>query len=486
MQQEAKTTGAVEVQTPPDGTSKPKKVKKANPKKRKKLIIWSAVILVVAGYFGFNMYKTATYIPMVKAGEVTYQSIQSYLSTTAVISSSDSSAYFAPPNSKALAVNFKVGDKVKAGETIATYDLTDLQKQIELAQISYNDAKLAKANAELNLENTKIAYDDVINGEENRSKEIEDLTTEIRQYNNRIKDITNESGVPSVGDGNYSIYSRLQQRLIAAEAERDQLDAQTTKDADITKAKNAQSNATNGITSATNAMSSAAINLASLQKYQKDEGIVADFDGIITEMNLVEGGSAPAGATACVVQTTDNLKATFNIGKYDVGTIKVGQTAKLTLGSLEYDGVITKIGAAAVKVVSSSGTTSSAQVPAEITISDPDTNLVIGLDFDVDIETSSNDHALALPVEAVLSDRDGDFCYRLLESEKAGVFTYEKAYVQTGNSSDAYVEVLGGLNENDRVVLNPPTTIEMMKIVKLEPTAAPVAVSASSSTASAA
>ncbi|WP_312642607.1 efflux RND transporter periplasmic adaptor subunit [Hydrogenoanaerobacterium sp.] len=469
---EQTTSETATVPTAEIETTKPKKQKKPkNKKKKKKVIIWSVVLLLVAGYIGYSIYAVSNYIPSVKAGEVSYQSINSYLSTTATISSSDSKAYFAPPQSKAIDVNFKVGDVVKAGDMIASFDLTDLENQIRLSQISYADAKLSHENA-------KINFDEVNNGEADRQEEIDELTLEIQQYNSRIRKLReNNGGYPTPGEEGYEAYTRYQQKLTQAEIERDALDAQKTSEADLSKAKNA-------LTSAANAMESASINIASLQKYQKDKGIIAEFDGIVTELNLVAGGMATNTTTACVIQTTDNLKADFKIGKYDVGTVKLGQTVTLSLGDLKYEGKVTKIGAAAIKGMNASGNATSAQVPAEITISNPDSNLIIGLDFDAEIETFSNGNALAVPVEAVLTDRNGDFCYKLIASEKSGVYTYEKIYITTGNASDVYIEVLSGINEGDQVVLNPPTTIEMLPVVKVD--APEQAVSATESTASAA
>ncbi|MEG1953922.1 MAG: HlyD family efflux transporter periplasmic adaptor subunit [Hydrogenoanaerobacterium sp.] len=494
--------------------AKLKAEKKKKKKSRKKLIIWSIVILLIVGYIGFAMYQKANFVPIVKADEVSRQNIKSFLNTTTTITSSDSSSYFAPPNSKALKLNFKVGDRVKKGDVIATYDLTDIEKQIALAQISYSDAKLAKdnaiiakdnaeiarANSELGLENTKIAGEDILKSDIDREKEIDNLSRDIQTYNNILRKIEAGGGPPdNVSDGTYQRYVLIESKLTKAIQERDRLQSTVTKESAKTKSKNdianaenslknadnALKNANNAIISASNSMKSASINIASLQKYKDIGGIVADFDGIITEMNLVEGGSCPSSA-ACIIQTTDGLKGKFNIGKYDLGTIKVGQPATLTLGSLSYKGKVSKIGSAAVRTQNSSGKgNSTPQVPAEIFIENPDSRLVIGLDFDVDIETSSKTNVISIPVEAILTDRNGDFCYKLTPTAKKDIFTYEKTYIQTGTASDTFMEVLSGVAEGDKVVLTPPATIEAIPLVKVMPNAPAVNSASASSNASA-
>ena len=478
------------------------KAKKPKPKKKhKKLIIWSIIILIIAGWFGYSTYKKSTFIPTVIAQTASKQDLKSFLSTSTTIFSPDSTAYFAPPNSKAQTVNFKVGDKVKAGDVIATYDLTDLENQIALAQIAYSDAKLAqqnavisKENAELSKENAELSNEDVLKSDEDREKEIDDLTRDIQTYNNILRKIEAGGGPPTeITDATAQRYILVESKLTRAIQERDQLQSTVTKDGTIAQSKNAIAsadntvkNANNAITSAGNAMKSASINIASLQKYVETSGIVAEFDGIITEMNLIEGGTSPA-STACVIQTTEELKGSFNIGKYDLGTVQPGQTAVLTLGDLTYNGVVSKIGSAAIKTPNASGTgTSAAQVPAEISILNADDKLVIGLDFDVDIETASKTGVVALPVEAVLTDREGEFCYKLVPAEKENTYTHEKVYVKTGVASDAFIEILSGIAEGDKVIATPPTTIDMLPLVQVTPEPAAAEASTSETSASAA
>lgn len=484
-EKEAARETAIEIAETARANDRKQALKKARGKKRHiKLIVWGIIVLLVAGYIGFGMYQKATFIPTVQAGEVSTQDITSTLNTTATIMSPDSSSYFAPPNSKALTVNFKLGDKVKAGDIIATYDLTDLQNQISLAQIAYSDAQVAynnavtaKANAELGVENAQAANSDVLKSDEEREKEIDDLTRDIQTYNSILRKIEDKGGPPdNIADTEAQRYMLVQNKLTRAITERDALQSTVTEDSTITQSKNAIANAdnalksaTNSITSANNAMKSASINISSLKKYEETSAIVAETDGIITEMNLVEGGTSPM-TTACTIQTTENLKGTFNIGKYDLGSIAAGQPVVLTLGELTYKGTVSKIGSAAVKTPNASGTgTSMAQVPAEVSIENPDERLVIGLDFDMDIQTASKTGVTSVPVEALLVDRDGDYCYKLTPSDKPNVYTHEKVYVESGVSSDTYIEILSGLTSGDKILISPPAMIETMPIVQVPP-----------------
>lgn len=442
------------VQAPPQPVAeikekKPKKAQKKPKKKRTKLIIWSVVLLVVVGYIGYSMYAASNYIPVVKAGEVSYQKIDAYLSTTATVVSPESISYFAPPQSKATEVHFKVGDTVKKGDIIATFDLSDLNDAVRMAQIDLSDANIRVTKAKDGATRQKDA-DEI-------DEQIADINASIAALDNKINKYNFENGYFDSGSPDDVATWEYRKARLAAElsnlksqqfypqAPMSELDLKSTE----------------------NAAAKAAINLKSLQKYQDDEGIVAEADGIITQMNLTKGAPATNTSVACVIDSTEGLRAKFNIGKYDIGTIKLDQKATLSLGSMEYEGVISSIGAAAVKTVNSSGASTAASVPAELTITNPDANLVVGLDFDVEIHTFSNPHALSIPVESVLTDRDGDFCYKLIPSDQPEVFTYEKAYLTTGSASESYIEVLSGIAEGEKIILSPPTTLELLPIVKI-------------------
>ena len=458
-------------------------------KKVVKIVVWSVVFLLVAGYFGLGAYQRANYLPTVRAGIVGVQDLDAYLSTSATIASPESTTYYAPPNSKVLAVHYKVGDTVKAGDMIAEFDLTDLNNQIRLAQLTLADRQVEVKDAQLGIANAETTRDQAQKDYEKQpeidkiNEEVKGYQDEIAAYQNRINKLRRNDeypGADGTGSSGYLLDEedwQNEQRYLARidqytreiarlQAEISALPKTDDMQRALDKSENAISTAQNSLATAKNAQETAAINLRSLQRYQQDKGIVAQKDGIISELNLVEGALSTNTAAALTVQSNQNLTATFSITKYDVGTVKLGQSAVLSLGDLSYTGKVTKIGGVAVKKESSSGGTTSAQVPAEVTIDNPDDSLIIGIDFDMDIHTFSKKGALALPVEAVLTDRGGDFCFVLTASpDRAGAYIWEKRYVTLGKTSDTFSEVISGVSDGDLIVMNPPTTLEQTPVV---------------------
>ena len=94
-------------------------------------------------------------------------------------------------------------------------------------------------------------------------------------------------------------------------------------------------------------------------------------------------------------------------------------------------------------------------VGAEIQIKNPDSNIFLGVEAKVKINTSVAKQVLVVPIEVVNSDKEGDFVYVVED----GVLM--KRSIVTGISSDSYCEVKEGLNEGDQVVSN--VTVDMVE-----------------------
>ena len=145
----------------------------------------------------------------------------------------------------------------------------------------------------------------------------------------------------------------------------------------------------------------------------------------------------------------------FNIGRYDIGDIQLGQKATATIGGKEYTGTVTHVDPVA----------KNDSVHAEVTLDNAD-GIVPGISAELDIETYLNDSCLTIPIEASKTDRTGDYCY-VARDNGDGTYRPEKVYITTGNSSLTSIEVLEGLNEGDIVITNPPANIDSMTSANL-------------------
>lgn len=78
--------------------------------------------------------------------------------------------------------------------------------------------------------------------------------------------------------------------------------------------------------------------------------------------------------------------------------------------------------------------------------------------------------ALAIPEIAITDQADGSFVYRIAPGEAGD--TAERVVIQTGQRSGGMAEVLGGLNEGDRVITEGLQSVRPGQPVHAEPEAA--------------
>lgn len=181
----------------------------------------------------------------------------------------------------------------------------------------------------------------------------------------------------------------------------------------------------------------------------------------LTDMlsGMLTGGSSESAkkGLGMVVDYYGGYKVTFNLGKYDAQTIKLGMPAIVTYTDYEYDAEVTYIapyaesGASAITTMMGSSSTTTSALAAEATITDSDNNLIIGFDTKLSILIAEKEDVLKIPVEALAIEDGKKFVYVYDEETSTAV----KALVETGASSETHYEIVDGLNEGDKVILNP-------------------------------
>ena len=136
-------------------------------KKRIIIITIIAIFLIVTAVNLFGRDRTNAQI--VRITEAEMGDIQSWLSTNALIQSSDVKNYFGTSGLKVIKVHVEVGDAVKKGDVILEYDLSDLETAVKQAEIQYDNALLNLA--------------DLISQKEQIEEDMADLEAEILRLN---------------------------------------------------------------------------------------------------------------------------------------------------------------------------------------------------------------------------------------------------------------------------------------------------------------
>ena len=80
-------------------------------------------------------------------------------------------------------------------------------------------------------------------------------------------------------------------------------------------------------------------------------------------------------------------------------------------------------------------------------------NLKPGMTAEVEIQINRLEDVLAIPVQAVVQKGEQNYCY-VADASKV-----EERPVALGDSNDVLVEIKDGVNQGDRVILNPRAVI---------------------------
>ncbi len=190
------------------------------------------------------------------------------------------------------------------------------------------------------------------------------------------------------------------------------------------------------------------LNVESADEHLADasRGVHIDYDGVVTECFADTGSVVSQGSPLFTVESSENLKVDVGISKYDIGKIKVGQKAEIKLAGTSYAGTVSEI-----KRLAETGDSDKAKVTVSVRFDEPDDNIFIGLEADVTIFTTEKSNVLTIPLEAYYVDDGGTYCYTIEDG------TIEKKYITTGIESADYVEVMMGLSNGDIVITDAVT-----------------------------
>ncbi len=175
-------------------------------------------------------------------------------------------------------------------------------------------------------------------------------------------------------------------------------------------------------------------------------GVTADFSGIVTILSVKQGAVVTKGTPLLTMESSEELKVDTQVSKYDIGKIKEGQRALITVAGNEYNGSVSEI-----KRFAQGVTSDKAKVTVVVHIDNPDENVYLGLEADVTIYTQEKERVLIIPAEARYVDDDGDYCYVIRDGIVA------KQYFVAGIGSDEAIEVLDGMKEGEVVITDAVT-----------------------------
>ncbi|MDD4932623.1 MAG: efflux RND transporter periplasmic adaptor subunit [Methylacidiphilaceae bacterium] len=195
-----------------------------------------------------------------------------------------------------------------------------------------------------------------------------------------------------------------------------------------------------------------------LQHYEElksFEKIVAPFSGIVTARNIDVGTLVSLGSDKAVhelyrVAVNDLMRVYVAVPQNYVPQIQLGTWADVTASELPgvvYHGLVVRT-AQAVDPLSRTLLT-------EVDVGNPDQKIVVNMYVDVIFHLPTVSTLLVVPVNAVVYRSDGNF---LVTVDKQSKVHYRK--VDLGHDLGNQMEITAGLQPDERVILNPPESLE--------------------------
>lgn len=186
--------------------------------------------------------------------------------------------------------------------------------------------------------------------------------------------------------------------------------------------------------------------LKKLQETLEDYTITAPCDGVITGLYISEGDMVGAGSPVAVISNLDTMKISIKVDEYSVINTKVGSNVKIYIDSIQktYDGTITWI----ADVATIAGGVSFYEATVNFTSDD---DVRSGMSVEVRLTKNDVHDVLIVPVDAI-NYRDNNEAYVNVKDAKGNLIEKD---VTLGVSDGTNVEVLTGLEENEKVYYTP-------------------------------
>ena len=450
-------------------------VKKEKKKVNKKLIIivtLASLVCIVGVVAVVGMVKSMSAsmeeAMEIMAGEsdVLYEveklDVKQEITTSGTVIGLEKKAYTSPVTAKVEDVPVEVGQIVKKGDILLTYDTTDLgdnlakvQLQAQSERAAGNAAYEAVNEAAGKVKDAKAEIKALKSDIKELNKEIKELTNTISGYEEKIK-AANAGKSEDEYDPTAGLTAKELKKYNKAVANLEKKNKSLASKQEELAKQEAIVEANEGVKvsgseatqiSVSNQLSDMSVNEAQEQVDTAEAGIVAVADGIVESVEIVKGSYASETQTLMTIINADKIGVEFSISKDDLTAVTEGQKARVVIADKEYTGTVEFVSRVATMDANALGTSSGGSIKGRIELDNPDENIFVGVSAKAYIFIGESTGTLAIPYSALCTDVDGDYVLVVNDNN-----IIERKDITLGLYSGEYYEVLEGLAEGDKVI----------------------------------
>lgn len=429
-------------------------------KLNKKFLIIGVISIVVI-LVGFSMIKgKKDNLTQVSVDVVNKKNLNKVATVTGNVEAKDRNNIALNPALKVVKVNVKEGQAVKKDDILVELDSKDLKAQLEKAELNLKNANDTLA---------QLQGAEVENQKKTATGSLSQAKLALENAKNTHQDLSKKlSQNKKLFDGGYISKNEYD---ASVKAEKEASNGVENAEAALRNAENSLSGidiATNNkIISQRNQISMIESDIKSIKDKLEDCYVKANVSGKIVKMDA-KANQYPNTGEMIVIDDISKYRVSADINQYDAVSVKKGQNVNVKIKGInkEYKGKIEEVGEVAEKKMAQSGAGVDAEnkLNIKVSIDKSDSKVKPGYEADLEIILQERKSSLAIGFDAIRQDKKGSKKYiYVLDNNNVA----KKRDINTGLETEYEVEVLSGLKDGDKYIVNPPENLKDGEKVKL-------------------
>jgi len=416
----------------------------------KKIIVIAVLVAAMAAFLYFirgNSKEENGDVPETTIVEVSRGTILQSVEATGNVTPNLNVEIKCKASGEIISLPYNVSDEVKKGDLLLELDPEDEERNVSKAKVSLSSTRagykktkrsleiaekeleLARRKAEASLEAARIKAEDAASKAERVKYLYERKLASKEEY---------ETAITSAVQAETS-YTQAQIAMEEIGTQEASLELKR-QDLEISESS----------------VESSEISLDIAEQRLDDTRIYAPIDGVITSLDVQTGqiissgiSNVGGGTTVMVISDLSRIFILASVDESDIGKVQPGQRVDITADAFPDERFSGK-----VERVAQKGVTVSSVVTFEVEIEVLSKNknlLKPEMSANVEIIVANRENVLVLPTEALVGPAGRKFA--LLPPENEGEKP-QRREVETGASDGVSVEIAGGLEEGEKVLVN--------------------------------
>lgn len=175
----------------------------------------------------------------------------------------------------------------------------------------------------------------------------------------------------------------------------------------------------------------------------KDHEVKSPISGIVARVPMDPGSMVGPGVSVATVIDIENVKVTVNVIESDIGQVRIGQAADVTVPAYPnrtFHGAVSNI----LPMVDQLSHTTK----VEVTIPNPSHELKPGMSACASLKLGTHQNVVIVPRDAIIEKMNERFVYLFKDG------TAKRSSITTGYRDDVNAEVTSGVSAGDQVVVS--------------------------------